>query len=274
MLDVKTAATQKLMIAAHRGATGGNIPCNTLSSYKAALSQGADIVEIDVAVSADKQLFVFHPGMEYPHLRSLLPIRMMKGDVVKKLRYVNCDGTRTQFHVSTLDEVFELLKGKCYINIDKFWTAVPEITTAVRRHGLENQVIVKTSPNEKLYKLIEQVAPDLPYMVIIKKRDDISENLIKRKLNYIGAEVIFTSDSDPIVSDGYIEKMHANGLLVWGNSIVYDHKAIIAADHTDDTAIDGDREKGWLWFAQKKFDIVQTDWPLDMRLYYKEKGIY
>ena len=50
-------------IAAHRGAAGGNIHCNTWVAFEASLAQGADIIELDVSRSADGELFVFHPGM-------------------------------------------------------------------------------------------------------------------------------------------------------------------------------------------------------------------
>ena len=30
---------------------------------------------------------------------------------------------------------------------------------------------------------------------------------------------------------------------------------------------------GWGWLAEKKFDMIQTDWLLPMRLYFQSKGI-
>ena len=46
-------------LAAHRGVSGANIPCNTLLSYKIAVMQGADVVELDVSKSKDGKFFVF-----------------------------------------------------------------------------------------------------------------------------------------------------------------------------------------------------------------------
>ena len=36
----------------------------SIAAYKIALTQGADVVEIDVTKSKDGQFYVFHPGME------------------------------------------------------------------------------------------------------------------------------------------------------------------------------------------------------------------
>ena len=49
-------------IAAHRGSCGGNIPPNTRVAYESALYQGANILEADVARSADGVFYMFHTG--------------------------------------------------------------------------------------------------------------------------------------------------------------------------------------------------------------------
>ena len=57
-------ALPRPFIAAHRGVSGANIPCNTLLAQKIAINEGADVVEIDVTKSLDGEYFCFHPGME------------------------------------------------------------------------------------------------------------------------------------------------------------------------------------------------------------------
>ena len=69
------------------------------------------------------------------------------------------------------------------------------------------------------------------------------------------------------MSDSYIEKLHSKGLIIWGNSIVYDEKANISAGHTDDISLAGDLKMGWGWFVNKKFDVIQTDWCQMLKKY-------
>ena len=45
--DICSHARERIIITAHRGTFGGNIPCNTLAAYELALRQGADMLEID-----------------------------------------------------------------------------------------------------------------------------------------------------------------------------------------------------------------------------------
>ena len=255
------------LVAAHRGASGGNIPCNTLAAYGIALRQGADIVEIDVARSRDGQLFTFHPGMEKAHLHSETEIRDMTASEVETLRFFNQDDTPTPYAVSTLDETLDFLEGKCYINVDKFWTFMPEIAAAIRAHGMEKQVIVKTPCEEKYFDELERVAPDFAFIPMVRTTDDVTDGLLRRGIRYAGAEVIFRDENDPVTSKAYIDKMHDQGLLVWVNAIVYDTRAVISGGHTDDGALTGDPDAHWGWMLDRGFDIIQTDWCSMLKSY-------
>ncbi|MCQ2431395.1 MAG: glycerophosphodiester phosphodiesterase family protein [Clostridia bacterium] len=272
MKSIKEAAAERILLAAHRGACGGNIPCNTMEAYEIALRQGADIVEIDVSVTSDGKLLVFHPGMEPAHLRSSVYLKDMTAEEAAKLRFVNQDATPTECGISTLDDVLDLLKGKAYVNIDKFWTAMPEITECVRRHGMQNEVIVKTAANPKWFDMVEQIAPELPYMPIISATDKCTDDLLKRNINYIGAEVLFKTEDVQTASPAYVEEMHKKGLLLWANAIVYYYKDVLAAGHSDDVSVVKDPANGWGWLVDHGYDIIQTDWTLSARLYLEEVG--
>ena len=272
MKTIQASAAERILLAAHRGVSGGNIPCNTLAAYEIALRQGADIVEIDVSITKDKQLYVFHPGMEPAHLRSQTYLRDMTAEEVDALHFVNQDGVKTTDIVSRLDDVLELIKGRAYVNVDKFWDAMPEITECIRRHGMQNDVIVKTSADPKWFDMVEQIAPELPYMPIISNTDNCTEDLLKRSINFIGAEVLFVDEQCQTASPEYIRQMHDRGLLLWVNSIVYNYKAVLAAGHTDDASLTGDPYTGWGWLADHGYDIIQTDWTLPAKLYLDEVG--
>ena len=272
MKTIQASAAERILLAAHRGVSGGNIPCNTLAAYEIALRQGADIVEIDISITKDKQLYVFHPGMEPAHLRSQTYLRDMTAEEVDALHFANQDGVKTTDIVSRLDDVLELIKGRAYVNVDKFWDAMPEITECIRRHGMQNDVIVKTSADPKWFDMVEQIAPELPYMPIISNTDNCTEDLLKRSINFIGAEVLFVDEQCQTASPEYIRQMHDRGLLLWVNSIVYNYKAVLAAGHSDDASLTGDPYTGWGWLADHGYDIIQTDWTLPAKLYLDEVG--
>lgn len=130
------AAKEHVLVVAHRGVSGGNIPCNTIAAYEIALKQGADVIEIDVEMSQDGKLYVFHTGEEEHHLGCMDRIRRMTSEEIGRQRYVNYDRLYTQFGVNTLDEVLETFRGRCFINVDKFWGHPKEIYQAIKRHQM------------------------------------------------------------------------------------------------------------------------------------------
>jgi len=270
--EIWERAREGLMIAAHRGTAGGNIPCNSIASYEAAMVQGADILEIDITKSKDGVLFVFHPGLEPVHLRSERFITDMNADEVRNLRYCNGDGTKTEQGVSTLDEILERFGRRCFINLDKFWDNIEEITACVRKHNLQDRVIAKSYPADECIDLLERVAPDIPYMPFIWNEDDCTEELLERPIRFIGTEAHFGSDDSEAASGEYIRKMHEKNLIVWANAIVFNYRTVESAGHTDDISVTGRPDDGWGWLASRGFDIIQTDWVLPMRSYLKAKG--
>ncbi len=258
-------------LAAHRGISGANIPCNTIAAFKIALDQGADVVEIDVSRSSDGKLFVFHPGLEPVFLKSERPIKEMTADEVERLYLVNQDDLPTSYKIPTLAEVLSFLKGRAYINVDKFWTDIKGISEEIRRAGVEKQVIVKTHTDEKSLAEVAEYASDFMFMPLVRGQDTVTAGLIKGGINVIGAEILFEKESDDVISDAYISKMHEQGLLVWANSIVYDEKKVISAHHTDDISLTDSPDKGWGWLLDKNVDFIQTDWLLMLKTYLEKR---
>lgn len=259
-------------LVAHRGVCGANIPCNTLAAFKIALDQGADVVEIDVAKTADGKFFVFHPGMESVFLKSDRRIKEMTAEEVESLRLYNQDDVITSYRIPTLAEVFAFLKGKAYINVDKFWTDVEGISAEIRRAGVEDQVIVKTPVDEKCLAAVRKYASDFMFMPLIDGKDEVTEGLIAEGVNVIGAEVLFETENDDCISGSYISAMHEKGLLIWVNSIVYNEKAVISAHRTDDISLTDSPDRGWGWIIDKQADFIQTDWLLALKEYIRQRN--
>lgn len=266
-MTIQEAAAKNVLIAAHRGVAGGNIPCNSIPAFQAALRQGADIIELDVAPSRDGVLYVFHPGMEPVFLRSDRYICEMDSWEVDSMVLRNQDSAHTQYRVPRLREVLELLRGKCYINLDKFWSCPAEISREVRELGMQDQVLVKTMVSEENFSRVEEVASDLPYMVVAWDKDDFSEDLLKRNIRYVGVEALFASEEVPICQEDYIRSMTERGMVMWANSIVYDYNAVLTAGHTDDIAVSADPDYGWGWLVKRGFNIIQTDWTYALTKY-------
>lgn len=256
------------LIAAHRGIAGGNIPFNTVAAFNAALIQKADIIETDVIKSVDGIPFVFHIGQEINHLNRDINLNDMTAEEIKKVRCVNADNNETFCTVPTLDEVLQALKGRCLINLDHIWDGCFEETIeCVRKHDMLDQIIIKTPLKAEYLDLVEKFAPDFMYMAVLNYKDEGSEEIFKRNINFVGVELVFAEDDTPLTAGENIERYHKNGLFVWANAILFDSTVPLSGGHSDDIAVVGDFENGWGWLIDKGFDVIQTDWPLLLKEY-------
>lgn len=272
--DLHEKAKENIIVVAHRGAAGGNIPCNTLAAYEIALKQGADMIEVDVSCSRDGKLFLFHPGMEKEHLGKRLNLSKKAYKNIQKLSYINYDNTPTQFKIAGFDDFLEQFKGRCFINIDKFWSNPEKILKAIERHGMSDQMLVKSKISEKVIDVLENLCPQMPFMPIVSEKHPQHEMLMSRNINYIGAEVLFEKDDSYLASDEFIGMMHRDNKLVWMNSIIYDYKKQLTGGHSDDTAMTVSYDYGWGWLADRGADFIQTDWTMMLVNYLKSSGKY
>ena len=261
---------RSVLIAAHRGTAGGNIPCNSIPAYQRALQDGADIIELDVACSLDGVLFCFHPGKEPVLYADPTPISQMTGAEAAKRLLRNQDLDETNYTAPLLDDTLEFLKHRCQIAVDKFWLHIPEIAACIRRHGMEQEVLCKIPGRRECYEACAQAAPDLPILPVIHTEDIFTGTELERAIRQAGVEPIFTRETDPVASDSYIQMIHKRGQLLWVNSIVYNPRDVLSAGHTDDLAAAGDPDSGWGWLVEKGFDIIQTDWTAQLRSYLEQ----
>ena len=258
----------RVLVAAHRGLASGNVPCNSIPGYKAALKAGADVIELDVSKSLDGTLYCFHPGMEKRFTGSEKRIAHMYDDEVRKLRLLNMDGAETDQEIPLLRDALLLMKGRCRVNVDKFWDDIPGISALIRELGMNDQVIIKTAPKEGYFALIRQYASDMPFMPVLFSDDGVHDMLMKdRQIRYIGAEVIFDDEGSAFCQREYIERLHSDGCVIWVNPIIFDYHCQMAAGHSDDVAVAENANSGWGWLIDKGYDILQTDFPLQLKTY-------
>ena len=256
------------LIAAHRGIAGGNLPFNTIDSFNAALIQKADIIETDVIISADGVPFIFHIGQEINHFNRDIDLTKMTAEEIKKVRYVNADNNETFSAPPTLDEALECLNGRCLINLDHIWDGCfIETIECVRKHNMLDQVIIKTPLEDKYLDLVEEYASDFMYLAVLNYKDEGSNKIFERNINFVGVELVFDDDTAPLVSPDNIAHYHEKGLFVWVNAILFDSNVPLSGGHSDDVAVTGDFENGWGWLIDRKFDIIQTDWPMLLKEY-------
>lgn len=103
---------------AHRGASG-SFPENTITAFRAAIEAGADMCELDVRLTRDGAVVVIHDDTVDRTTDGTGAIAAMTLAEIKRLDAgVKFDKRYTRETVPTLDEVFELVNGRCALNIE------------------------------------------------------------------------------------------------------------------------------------------------------------
>lgn len=155
----------RILNFAHRGARR-QAPENTLPAFERAAEIGADGIELDIQLCADKEVVVFHdlelgrtcegsgPLRNFP----LAQLRELDAGVYFAPGFA---GTS----IPTLREVFEAVGSRVLINVEiKPFVNEPEaaelVAGLIRSHGLTRRVLV-SSFNPLILRRMRRVAPEL-----------------------------------------------------------------------------------------------------------------
>jgi glycerophosphoryl diester phosphodiesterase len=103
------------VVVAHRGASAA-YPENTLASFEGAVEAGADVVELDVRLTADNVAVILHDldvaattdGSGFVHVLTLAQVKRLDAS----------GGRGPRVEIPTLREALELLSGRVGVNIE------------------------------------------------------------------------------------------------------------------------------------------------------------
>lgn len=105
----------ELMVAAHRGSSG-TITENTLAAFEDAINSGVKIIELDIQMTADNQLVVYH-DFHLPF--SSQKISELKYDDIKNIKIGSeINNIFDSSHIPLLKDVLKLVKNRCYLMIE------------------------------------------------------------------------------------------------------------------------------------------------------------
>ena len=157
--DFPTGARRVPLIIAHRGDVA-RAPENTLPAFRSAFEAGADGIELDVRMTRDSQLVVYHDrGLgrlgRKRGLVSNATLEEMRGMDVGGWFGPGFAGERTP----TLDEVFELLPSDFLINVEmkavihNMRLIAHRVADVIRRHNRWDSTLVASFNPISLWEL-------------------------------------------------------------------------------------------------------------------------
>lgn len=152
-----------ILLAAHRGGPAPGYPENALETLQHNWDAGvASVFEIDVAESRDGLQFLMHDRSLGRTTTGSGPVADTDWEEISRLRLVDNDGTRTDFHPPKLTDVLLwAVETGAILELDrKGTTSFRNIVNAVRAADAEeNVILISYSDNEAIE--IASLAPDL-----------------------------------------------------------------------------------------------------------------
>jgi glycerophosphoryl diester phosphodiesterase len=141
----------KPLVIAHRGASAYE-PENTLRAFELAIEQGAEMIELDLHMTADDQVVVIHDET-LDHTTNLTGrVRSLTLDQVKL-----ADAGKGE-KVPTLDETLDLCSGRARLYLEiKDPAAAAATLHAIRNRRLQDQILIASFDLELMESLGKEV---------------------------------------------------------------------------------------------------------------------
>lgn len=237
-----------IQVHGHRGARAV-LPENTMPAFEYAIDQGADAIEMDIAVTRDDVLVVSHDPVLNPEIcRSPGGSRVIRELTFAALRLWDCGSlVNPRFpeqqpipgaRIPALDEVLALAPyGTFLFNIEaKIFPDHPELTPtpgrfaelllrSIDRHNLRPRVIVQ-SFDFRILAAMQQLAPDIRLAALY---EDESLGDFVSVARSAGAPII--APNKAMVTPASVAGAHQAGLQVipWTANTPEEWSALIAA---------------------------------------------
>ncbi len=195
-------------VVAHRGAHLG-IPENTLAAYKKAIELSCDFIEVDVRTTKDGRLVSMHNSTVDAYTKDAKgPVRNFTLAEIKALDIGSRIGPEWRDErIPTMDEVFDLCKGKIGIYLDMKDVSTADMLAMVRKHGMERRALWYTGirQQKEMQKLCSECLP-MP--------DPGPNENLETTISALTPPARIIASVMKFCSQSFVETAHARGAIV------------------------------------------------------------
>lgn len=257
----------RIFLVAHRANTYygylNAVPDNSIPGIELAIKYGADMVELDVRPTKDNVLVLMHnetidaSTTGKGKLSSYTYEELMQFDMKKNGKvYKDADGNPVK--VPTLEQALDACKDKVYINLDVKDASPSKLCKLVKRHEMEDQVMIYTGSSVSTATEYQYANVNIPVHPYISKASDVGgfSALPGAKLFQYGYD-LYGEGKNPEIG----RQVRALGFLSYSNLLNYDNQVA----NSNFTKLDA--------FIDSESDFLQTDFVEIVHNYLKQKGL-
>ena len=272
--QIHDPASKYVVVACHRG-DWRNYPENSIPAIESVIAMEADIVEIDIHMTADSVLVlchdnnvkrttnfskVFRSEPDKSAKISDLTLEEIKSLSLKRAHGVAIDTLR----MPTLREALLCTKDRICVNIDKGYDYYDAVLALTEELGVTDQVLIKSSkPVDVVAEKLAAHEHNMMYMPIVNIQKEKGAKLFSDYLAQeeapLAYEVCWDSNDDGAFPDA-CAKIREQGSKIWVNTI---WASLCGGDGNDDDAAFQTADPGSVYqqYMDQGVSLIQTDRP-------------
>ena len=270
--ELHAPSSDKVLVACHRG-DWRNWPENSLAAIESVIGMGADIVELDLALTSDSVLVVCHDRTLNRTTTGRGLIAEIPYDSVQRCFLKSGHGVATAHRMPTLREALEVCKDRIVVNIDKGYQYYDLVQALSEEFGVTGQLLIKgKSPVEDVAAKFARYEHNMMYMPIIDilkpKGQALFAEYRDKGITPLAYEVCW-SEYTPEVKE-CMDKVVASGSKLWVNSLW----PTLNGGLCDDAAFEGDPAEVYGKLVDMGATMIQTDRPELLISYLRSRGLH
>lgn len=244
----KGKVNKNKIIHGHRGARS-IYPENTLPSFKYNIEHGIDVIEVDLQITKDNELVIYH----YKNINTDIcsgPIKPIKSLTLKEIKEYDCGSKKNPNfpeqrivpgeRIPTFLELIDLIKTYKNKNIlmnveikteksldtdSEVYNFCKVLVDIIHKYNISNNVIIQSFDTRAL-QYVKEIDPNIKTSYLLENKLDTIDNIIKISKK-LGVEII--SPDFNLIDKNFVKKMQDNGfeVLVWTVNDKDDVKKVI-----------------------------------------------
>ena len=272
--ELRNPKSKNVLVICHRG-DWRNYPENSIPAIESVIKMGADIVELDIALTSDSVLVLQHDRTIDRCTTGKGKIIDMTYDEIQKYYLKNAHGARNSLDlkVPTLREALEVCKDRIVVNIDKGYDHYDMVLAIAEELGVAEQILIKGS--KSLADVREKMAgnkQNLLYMPIITPSNAKSLALFDEYVADAEPQLAYEvcwGKMTPEVED-CMKRVVADGSKLWVNSLWNS----LCGGLSDDVAYETSAEEVYGKLVDMGATMIQTDRPELLLDYLRSRGLH
>lgn len=262
---------RQVQIACHRGKFSSSVMENTALAFQAAVGQGADMVEMDLARTKDGRIVGHHDDTMIRLFHNPGRIGDYTLEELKNMELYNYLGEPCVESIETFDEILDALRDRTILVLDKCWDCWDEVLELLEREGMTGQAVFKFYIEDEAawqWAARHENCLFIPMLGDTGYLDRVAE--LAGKTRVPALEILPERETDAVFREETILWLRERGIKTWCNSLSLSKNLVYGAGYDDLKSLRFGGDAGWGRLIRQGVDIIQTDWPYELWRYLKE----